>query len=124
MAAVKAVADQVEGAGTIPPPRFLLISVDPERDTPERLAQYLRRFDPEFPGATGTREDLRALTAQLGALYGRDENSGGAKDYLVDHSGTVFLLDPEARLTAAFSPLQDPQAMAADFALIAVQSEI
>jgi protein SCO1/2 len=108
-----------EGQGRHPTPRFLLISVDPERDGPERLAQYVRYFNPAFLGATGPHEQLKALTAQLGAMYARVQDEGSAMSYLVDHSATIFLLDPQARLVAVFSAPQDPLAMAADFATIA-----
>ena len=97
---------------------FLLVSVDPERDDPDRLAQYVRYFNPDFLGATGSHEQLRALTAQLGVMYDRAEGQDTAMSYLVDHSASILLLDPQTRLSAIFGAPHDPQAMARDFALI------
>lgn len=98
---------------------FLFVSVDPERDTPERLSQYVRYFNPRFLGATGTHERLRGLTGQLGVLYARVEGEDTAMSYLVDHSAAILLLDPKARLAAIFSVPHDIGAMAEDFGAIA-----
>lgn len=112
----KRLADAGEGTR----PRVLFVSVDPERDTPERLAEYVGYFAPDFRGATADREELQALTRQLGVLYARSEGQETAMGYLVDHSGAVLLLDPQVRLTAIFSAPHDPEALAADFRSIAL----
>lgn len=101
-----------------PPADFLFVSVDPERDPPERLSQYVRYFNPRFLGATGEHEALHALTGQLGVLYARVDNSNSAMGYLVDHSASILLIDPQSRLAAIFSTPHDPKAMAEDFAAI------
>jgi protein SCO1/2 len=100
-------------------PHFLFISVDPQRDTPERLAQYVRYANPEFIGATGEDAQLKALTAQLGLLYTRVEVKDSAMGYLMDHSASMLLVDPQGRLTAIFSAPQNPAGMASDFLTIA-----
>ena len=97
---------------------FLFVSVDPERDDPERLTQYVRYFSPQFLGATGTHEQLRALTRQLGVLYARVDDQDTAMSYLVDHSASILLLDPDVRLAAIFSAPHDIAAMAEDFGAI------
>lgn len=104
-------------------PRFLFVSVDPERDTPERLAQYVRYADPEFLGATGEEAQLRALTAQLGLLYTRVVVQDSAMGYLMDHSASILLLDPEGRLTAIFSAPQNAVGIASDFLTIAANHQ-
>ncbi|MEA3276366.1 MAG: SCO family protein [Pseudomonadota bacterium] len=101
-----------------PPADFLFVSVDPERDPPERLSQYVRYFNPSFLGATGEHDALRALTSQLGILYARVDNQDSAMGYLVDHSASILLIDPQSRLAAIFSTPHDPKAMAEDFAAI------
>ena len=88
-------------------PRFLFVSVDPERDTPERLAQYVRYFNPAFLGATGEEAQLRAFAAQLGLLFARVEGQDTAMGYLMDHSASILLVDPQGRLTAIFSSPHD-----------------
>jgi protein SCO1/2 len=99
-------------------PRFLFISVDPERDTPERLAQYVHHFDSEFLGATGSDAALHALVADLGGLYARAEDPGSALGYTMDHSASIYLIDPQARLAAIFSTPHDPAMMAQDYGVL------
>ena len=79
-------------------PQIFLLSVDPERDTPEKLADYLAYFDPGFLGVTGPDAQLRALSLQLGVAYYVEPHEPGATEYTVDHSASLLLLDPQGRL--------------------------
>jgi len=106
-----------------PQPNFLFVSVDPERDTPERIGEYVGYFNPRIRGATASHEVLRPLTAQLGILYQRSDNQNTAMGYLVDHSASILLLDPQARLSAIFGMPHNPQTMAEDFRIIRSHSE-
>jgi protein SCO1/2 len=96
-------------------PQVLFISVDPARDTPPRLAEFVRFFDPAFIGATGSDAELAALAKHLGVYYQRHDEQD-KKLYVVDHSAVVYLIDPRGRLKAIFSWPHDPAAMAADYA--------
>lgn len=118
MANLAALSDRLAEAGA-PAARFLFVSVDPERDTPEGIGRYVRYFNAGFLGATGSHEELRALTRQLGVLYARAPQQDTAMGYLVDHSASILLLDPQVRLAAIFSTPHRPDDMAADFAAIA-----
>lgn len=103
-------------AETLPgaPPRGLFVSVDPARDTPQLLAQFVPYFHPEFIGATGEAEEIDRLTRQLGILHARA--AGGTDDnYLVDHSAAIILFDPEGRFHTLFNVPHDPQLIADDF---------
>lgn len=91
---------------------YLFISVDPNRDTPERLGKYAAYFNPRFQGATGTPEQLAGLAEQFGVYYKIPDAPEG--NYTVDHSSTVMLIDPEVRLRAVFTE-DKPEIMAADF---------
>lgn len=91
---------------------YLFISVDPARDTPERLGKYVPYFNPKFQGATGTPEQLAGLAKQFGVYYKIPDAPEG--NYTVDHSSTVLLIDPQIRLRAVFTEDQ-PETMAADF---------
>ena len=95
-------------------PQVVFVSVDPERDTPSRLARYVQYFNPEFLGATGDHEALKGLTQPLGILYQRVEDQNSALGYLVDHSAQIVLVDPQTRLHALFSPPHDPDKIAGD----------
>ena len=83
--------------------QVVFVSVDPERDTPEQLADYVTYFHPDFIGVTGTQEAVNALTAQLGVVHMRSAD-GDAGNYTVDHSASIFLVDPALRLVGLFSP--------------------
>ncbi len=118
MATYNVLEKELAQSGTEPQPEFLFVSVDPERDTPQQVGEYVGYFNPRIRGATAGHEVLRPLVAQLGVLYQRAEEQETAMGYMVDHSASMLLLDPEARLAAIFSPPHHPQTMAADFRAI------
>ncbi|MBU1237918.1 MAG: SCO family protein [Gammaproteobacteria bacterium] len=96
-------------------PQVIFVSVDPERDTPTRLATFMLYFDSRFIGATGTDLELAALTRHLGVAYQRHD-AQDKEHYEVDHGTAVYLIDPQGRLKATFSWPHDSATMAADFA--------
>lgn len=106
------------GDGTGAAHQVVFVSVDPERDTPERIAQYVAHFNPGFIGVTGAHEQLAALTAQLGIAYQVEEYAAGSERYDVVHSASVVLIDPRGRLRGAFPPPLDAPAIARDLALL------
>ncbi|MDG4549257.1 MAG: SCO family protein [Candidatus Contendobacter sp.] len=94
---------------------YWFISVDPERDTPQRLGEYVKYFNKNFQGATGDPLELAKLARQLSVVYAIPAHQPG-DSYPVDHSSTIVLIDPDARFHAVFMPPHDPEALAADFA--------
>jgi protein SCO1/2 len=98
-------------------PRVVMISVDPERDTPERLAGYVRAFDPTFVGATGTKAAVDELALRIGVVIAKRPTDG--ENYSVDHSSQVFLIDPDGALRALFSAPHTPKLIAEDYRRIA-----
>lgn len=103
-------------AAVPPAPTFgvVFVSVDPARDTHALLRDYLAAFDPEFTGITGSDADLAPLTRDLGVFYQRNDATD-KRHYTVDHSATIYLIDPQGRLAATFSPPQSAARMAADY---------
>ena len=102
---------------TIGAQQVVMVSLDPARDTPATLKTYTAAFDPDFIGVTGSDEALAPLVKHLGVYYLRheqDKNSG----YLVDHSAAIYLIDPQGRLKAVFSPPQDLARMSADYPVL------
>ena len=95
-------------------PRVLFLSVDPERDAQPKAAEFARWFAPEFVGATTV--ELPALAAALGAPYGRSPTADG---YTMDHSGALFLLDPQGRFAAVATGPHDAAMLATDLAALA-----
>jgi protein SCO1/2 len=101
-------------AGDAAPAQFVFVSVDPERDTTERLGTFVPYFHPDFVGATGSPEALEPLTDVLG-IYHAKVAGESERDYLVDHTTSVMLIDPQRRLHAIFPAPHDPGAVAAAF---------
>jgi protein SCO1/2 len=85
--------------------RVLFVSVDPERDNPERLANYIRFFHPDFLAATAPHDVLRPLTKSLGAIYFVEKNQ---ENYDVQHSGKLFIIDPQGRRAGLFDIRRPP----------------
>jgi protein SCO1/2 len=88
-------------AGQTPVPRIVFISVDPDRDTPEVIGQYVGHFGADIIGISGSIDELRKLTSALGIFFQTSPQSG--ENYSVDHSAAVLLIDPEGRFRAVFS---------------------
>ena len=109
-----------EEAPQAEPPRMIFVSVDPERDDPQRIQEYLQFFDPEFVGVTGPTEDLVPLTARLGILHAKQNNpqSDDPQDYLVDHSAGLILVGPAGRWRALFPAPHQVDAIAADLSRV------
>jgi protein SCO1/2 len=97
---------------------YYLVSVDPQRDTPARLGEYVRYFDAEFRGLTGAPEALRALGAATHSVFDIPQ-SEGSDSYLVSHSSNVVVLSPEGELYAVLTPPHDPAQLADDLTVIA-----
>ena len=79
----------------------ILISVDPERDTPELLADYVGHFNPRFVGITGTKEEID-LTGEPYYLYYERHEGSAASGYLIDHSSRTFLVDKNGNARVAY----------------------
>lgn len=91
----------------------LFITVDPKRDTPEKLKAYLSSFGPRFVGLTGGDKAIAAVAKEYRVYYQtRPPENGG--DYTVDHSGVVYLMDESGRFVANYSLENSPDMMAQD----------
>ena len=75
-----------------------LISVDPERDTPAVLADYVSSFDPRIIGLTGPADEVAKAVADFRVTYRRVDKDGG--DYTMDHTAGVFLFHPDGRFAS------------------------
>jgi protein SCO1 len=94
-----------------------LISVDPERDTPEQLGKYISSFGGDLIGLTGSAPEISKATKSFGVAFSRVELPGGG--YTMDHSATVFAVDAGARIVAVFTPPFDAAALTRDVARLA-----
>ena len=111
---------------------LVFISVDGERDTPDRLRDYIESFGEGFIAASGTKPQIESLTTQFGVPWSIDKHAEGqnhdnqaeiqnhdnhaeGQDYLVNHSGAIFLISPEATLASIYQPPHDADEIADRF---------
>ena len=85
-----ALADQMQ---------VVYVTVDPERDTAERMRNYLKAFDPSFVGATGTPQQMAKIRQEYGISATRKDIMGG-KDYVIGHSSYLYFVDRKGALRA------------------------
>jgi protein SCO1/2 len=110
---------QVVKAANVPDLKVLLVSVDPERDTPELLERYVHAFSPDFGGVTGKPEEIARLAKEFGVAIAKVDMGGG--EYTVDHSAVVFLLNRQGQRVAIFTPPYEVAPVAADLQNVASQ---
>jgi protein SCO1/2 len=94
-------------------PQIVLVSVDPQRDTPAQLAAYVEFFSPSFTGVTGKQEAVDEFARQMGVPVAitRLDSDG----YTVDHSAAIFLINPAGEMRALFSTPHTPELIADDY---------
>jgi len=109
--AMQTVGDRGDAGGT----QIVFVSIDPQRDTPEKLKDYVRYFNPKFVGVTGGQRALDRLTRALGIIHTRVPDPNGGNDYLMDHSASIILIDPKGEVAALFSPPFKARQLAGDF---------
>jgi len=93
--------------------QFVYITVDPERDTVERIGAHLENFDPSFVGLTGDTADLDPVWKAYG-VYAAKVDSGSAAGYLVDHTARVYAIDINGNLRLTYPFEIGSDALAAD----------
>lgn len=81
--------------------RFVMITADPDRDTPDKVAEYAARFNPEFIGLSGDMTALASIWKELGVFVEKQE-SDSAAGYLVSHTASVFVLNQSGSLFMTF----------------------
>jgi len=90
--------------------RPVFITVDPERDTPEVLKSYVTSFDAPILALTGTPQEIAQAAKDYRVYYAKHPEPGG--DYSMDHSSVIYVMDPEGRFTATFTPDSSPEDIA------------
>jgi protein SCO1/2 len=91
----------------------LFITVDPKRDTPDKMKSYLSSFGPRFVGLTGSPSDI-AKVAKEYRVYYKEHPAENGGEYTVDHSGVVYLMDPNGQFLANYSLDTSPDMLADD----------
>ena len=94
----------------------LFITIDPGRDTPEIMKQYVANFHPRFVGLTGNPEEIAAVAKAYRVYYAKVDSKSGPNDYLMDHSSIMYLMDKQGKFLKHFSYTTDAAALADEIA--------
>ncbi len=106
--AVGAKADQFD---------VVFVTVDPDRDTPDKMQQYASAFDPGFVGLSGSMDELQPVWAEYG-VYRKIEASTSSTNYSVTHSSLLYLIDQDGNLRLSYSFGTSPDDIAHDVNLL------
>lgn len=92
--------------------KAMFVTVDPERDTPEKMKDYLSSFDPHLVGVTGDTASITAMGKAYRVYFKKVPLEGG--NYTMDHTAIVYLMDKDGRFVAPFNMKRRPEEAAAD----------
>jgi protein SCO1 len=98
--------------------QVIFVSVDPDRDTPDRLRQYLQSFNPTFLGATGKKGQIDAVRQAYGVFADRVQSDDKKIGYEVHHSSSIYLIDREGKLRVLVPFGRSPQTILNDINLL------
>jgi protein SCO1/2 len=99
-------------------PQVVLVTTDPQHDSAAQLGPYVRFFNPDFIGVTGSAEEIQRVAQAFSVSMTQRPLADGS--YTVDHSTTIFLVDPQGALRAVFSTPHSPDVIADDYRRILV----
>jgi cytochrome oxidase Cu insertion factor (SCO1/SenC/PrrC family) len=94
----------------------IFISVDPARDTPEKLGSYVKNFDPRLVGLTGTPDEIAAVAKAYKVYYAKVANKDKPDDYTMDHTSIMYVMNPAGEFVTHFTPQTSVDDMAAKLA--------
>lgn len=89
----------------------IFISVDPERDTPEKLAGYVKNFDSHLVGLSGTPEQVASVAKAYRVFYEKTANEAQPAAYGMNHTSIIYLMGPDGEYITHFMPTTDVDAM-------------
>ncbi len=111
LASLNKIYPQIQQLNSDYPVKILFLSVDPKRDTAERLASYKSHFNDDFIAASGGHDQLFPLVRSFGLMYSMPESTD-QESYLVDHSASIILVGPDAKVVGRFKPQATPGKLA------------
>ena len=108
------VALDLAGADATAQTNIVFISIDPERDTPSKVNEYVRQFSDSIIGLTGTPEQIAAVARAYKIYYARSAESepDDTESYMMDHSSFLYLMGPDGKYITVFRASTDPQEIA------------
>jgi len=93
--------------------KFIFVSLDPLRDTPERLRSFVTGYHPGFIGVSGSEDDVHTLAREF-SIYYKQQAPDQEGNYRIDHSVTLSLVNPQGKIAAYFIDLTNPEHLATD----------
>ncbi|MEE9301577.1 MAG: SCO family protein [Alphaproteobacteria bacterium] len=91
--------------------RPVFITIDPERDTIGRMAEFAQNFHPRLVALTGTPRQLERVSQAYRVFHARAEDQGTSEHYLIDHTAYIYLMGPDGKYLAHFEPGASPEAI-------------
>ncbi|GAC16302.1 SCO family protein [Aliiglaciecola lipolytica] len=107
LAELKSIYPQLQSIETDNPIKVWFLSVDPARDSAERLKEYVNFFNPDFWATSGEHKELFPLVRAMGMMYAMSDNPDNP-DYLVDHSASITVINPRGEVIGRFKPKMEP----------------
>lgn len=101
-------------------PIVVMVSVDPQRDSLDKLSHYVKAFEPHFYGARADGDSVRKLTKEIGIAYAKVVSQGSehSQNYDIEHTGTIVLFNPHGELSAFFTMPHQASLLAKDYLLL------
>jgi protein SCO1/2 len=90
----------------------VFVTIDPQRDTPQKLKEYLQYFNINAIGLTGTKQEIDAVVDRYKATYEKVETNSSALGYMFDHTDYLYLIDTQGKTSHLFHPEDRPEDMA------------
>ncbi len=112
LAVLTAALGQLGSAADSVTPVF--VTIDPERDTPEKMAEYIKSFHPRLVGLTGSKEDIAAVVKAYRVYAKKVPDDRDSKSYTMDHSSIAYLMGTDGQFRAFFPDLTKPDPLAAE----------
>jgi len=115
---VRDAVDAIRADTTQIDPQVVFVSVDPKRDTAEKLNRFLAAFDSEFIGLTGELYALYALTQPLNIVVQFTADRANPESYTVDHTASILLIDPQLRVRGSFKAPHKAETIVSDYSIL------
>ncbi len=97
------------------PPQIVFVTVDPARDTSDVMKQYIAYFNEDFVGITGEQKQVHDFSRSLGIIASFTANDEDPENYIVDHTASLLLIDPERRVRAKVTPPHEAETIVEDY---------
>ena len=117
LATLNQIYKQLKGIAAYKNLNIVFISVDPQRDTADKLQDYMKYFNKDFIGVTGRKDNIDLFIKQFNAAYIIEEKTSD-ENYQISHASSIFLVNPQVNIIASFSPPHNSKTIISQLAII------